>query len=187
MPVAEGLGLRQQFQNSPRRAGSALPAPPDGVASRRSARHRPARLLLLGPLLTLAAVAPALQSGRWQVTSAPTGATLDGRPLGDLPYTPPAPQSLCLTATDAADPAAWLARDAAKGCALTTRTLAGGRVELSGTCPPSAKGLTRGTVRITGRWTPTSYDLRFVTTNPSENGVMGFSGAMTGRRIGACG
>ena len=146
------------------------------------------RPLLFVPLLTLAAAAPTLQSGRWTTASAPTGATLDGRKLDDLPYTaPPGPNAVCLSATDAADPAAWLARDVAKGCVFERRRLAGGRIDLAGTCPPQAPGLARGTVRITGRWSATSYDLTFATTNPSETGVMGFTGTMTGRRTGPCG
>lgn len=139
-------------------------------------------VLLLG-----ATIPPVLQPGLWQVASAPGAATLDGRPLTDLPYTPPAgPATVCLTPAEAANPAAWLARDAAKGCDLSRRSLAGGEVHLAGTCAPQTADLARGTVRITGRWTPTSYDLRFATENPSENGRMGFTGTLTGRRVGPC-
>lgn len=139
-------------------------------------------------LMLLAATAPAaFQPGQWQVATAPGTATLDGKPLGDLPYSgPDAPDSFCLAAAQAADPAAWLARDIAPGCTLTRRVIAGGRVDLAGTCPPQAPGLPRGTVRLTGRYSPTGYALRFVTTNPSENGVMGFTGTMTGKRVGEC-
>lgn len=145
-------------------------------------RSTPALLLLL-------AAAPAgFTPGQWQLTSAPGTATLDGRPLRDLPYTPPtAPETMCVTASELRDPAAWLARGVAEGCTFTRRSIAGGRIAMTGTCAPQAPGLARGTLRLTGRWTPTGYDLRFTTANPSENGVMGFTGTMTGKRVGACG
>lgn len=144
-------------------------------------------LLALAPLLLLAASHAGFTPGLWQLTSAPGAATLDGKPLGDLPYTAPAaPEQVCATAAELSDPAAWLSRGVAQGCSFSRRQVAGGRVDMAGTCPPQAPGLARGAVRLTGRWTPTRYDLRFTTTNPSENGVMGFTGTMTGRRTGAC-
>lgn len=142
--------------------------------------------LMLLPLLA-AATPVKLRPGLWHIASAPAGASLDGRHLDDLPYTPPAgPDTICLTPAQAADPAAWLARDSAQGCTLTRNTVAGGKVDIAGSCPPQATGLARGTVKLAGRWTPTSYALRFATTNPSENGVMGFTGTLTGKRIGDC-
>ncbi|HEU0045128.1 DUF3617 domain-containing protein [Sphingomonas sp.] len=144
------------------------------------------RLLIALPLLLAAASPAGFTPGLWQVTSAPGTATLGGRSLGDLPYDAPAtPGEVCLSAADAAN-GAWLARDLGPGCTLTSRKLVKGRIDLAGTCAPQAPGLARGTVRITGRWTTTSYDLRFTTRNPSENGVMGFTGTMSGKRIGAC-
>ncbi len=146
------------------------------------------RSLLLLPLL-LAAAPAGLTPGLWRITSVPGTATLNGQPLGDLPYTPPAspPAPICVTATQAQDPQAWLAsRHMPDGCTVTSHATVRGRVEIAGTCPPQAPGLARGTVRLTGRWTPTSYDLRFATINPSENGVMGFSGVITGKRVGDC-
>lgn len=141
--------------------------------------------LLLLPLL--AAAAPAgFSPGLWQVTSTPGTATLNGRALGDLPYDAPAvPSTICLSAAEARDPL-WLTRSLAPGCTLTRRAFSGGRIDVSGRCEPQAEGLSRGVVTLTGRWTPTSYDLRFATTNPSENGVMGFTGTMAGKRVGAC-
>ena len=141
---------------------------------------------LVLPLL-LAATPAGFTPGLWQITSAPGVATLDGQPLGDLPYTPPtAPESVCVPAGELRDPAAWLSRTVAEGCTLTRRSIARGRVDIAGACPPQAPGLRPGAVRLTGRWTPGAYDLRFVTTNPSENGVMGFTGTLTGKRIGDC-
>ena len=138
--------------------------------------------------LLLAATTPVSpRPGRWLVESAPGTASLDGRPLTDLPYqAPAAPRAICLTADAARDPVAWLAGDTGKGCTFEQRTMAGGRIDLRGTCPPPAEGAPAGTIRLTGRWTPTSYRVRFVTTNPSENGVMGFSGTLSGRRVGDC-
>ena len=143
------------------------------------------RLFLALPLLFAAAPA-GFTPGLWQLTSAPGTATLNGRSLGDLPYSGPAvPPTICLTPTEASS-TDWLTRDLAPGCTVTRRSLAGGRIDLAATCPPQAEGLAGGTVRVTGRWTPTRYDLRFTTSNPSENGVMGFSGTMSGRRVGTC-
>ena len=144
------------------------------------------RILCL-PLILTATGPAALQPGQWQITTAPGTATLDGKPLGDLPYTgPAAPAAICLTPAQASDPAAWLGRDLPSGCTFSRKSIANGRVDLAGTCPPQADGLARGNIRLTGRWTPTGYALRFATSNPSENGVMGFTGTMTGQRIGAC-
>jgi hypothetical protein len=144
-----------------------------------------AMLLATGPMLT-AATPTTFIPGLWQVTSTPGTATLNGRPLGDLPYSGPAtPPTVCLTAAEAGS-AAWLSRDLAPGCTLTRTRLQNGRVDVAATCPSQAPGLPRGSVRLTGRWTPTGYDLRFVTRNPSENGVMGFTGTMTGKRVGDC-
>ena len=143
------------------------------------------RYLIALPLL-LAAAPAGFIPGLWQLSSAPGTATLDGQPLGDLPYTGPGtPPTVCLTAAQARDPA-WLARGLAIGCTVTRRSLARGRIDLAATCPPQAQGLASGTIRVTGRWTPTSYALRFTTRNPSENGVMGFTGTMTGKRVGIC-
>lgn len=146
------------------------------------------RLLIALPLLaaTPATAPTGFTPGLWQVESAPGKATLNGRSLGNLPYdAPAAPGTICLTATDA-NSGAWLARDIAPGCTLTRRKLGKGRIDFAGTCAPQAPGLARGAVRLSGRWTRTSYDLRFTTRNPSENGVMGFTGTMTGKRIGDC-
>lgn len=141
------------------------------------------------PLLLAAATPAGLTPGLWQVTSAPTGATLDGRPLTDLPYTPPAAPAapICMTAIQARDPATWLASShMPQGCTTTARSVAKGRIAISGTCPPQAPGLARGTVKLTGTWSPDGYTLRFATLNPSENGVMGFTGTVTAKRVGAC-
>lgn len=137
--------------------------------------------------LAVAAAPAGFAPGQWEMMSAPGIATLDGRALGDLPYTAStAPDRVCLSAADVQDPATLLSRTVAQGCTFTRRSVAGGRIDIAGTCAPQAPGLAGGTVRLTGRWTPVSYEVRFTTSNPSENGVMGFSGTMTGKRIGPC-
>lgn len=148
------------------------------------------RLLLAFPLPLLLAATPAgFTPGLWQITSTPTGATLNGRPLTDLPYTPPTTPSapICMTAAQARDPAVWLANgNMPQGCTATSRSIARGRIAIAGTCPPQAPGLARGTVKLSGSWSPARYSLRFATQNPSENGVMGFSGTVEARRVGDC-
>ena len=139
--------------------------------------------------LVLVAATPAagLRPGLWQVATSPGTATLDGRPLSDLPYTAPtAPDQVCLTAAQAAAPAAWFAHDAAAGCTFTRERIAGGKIDMAGTCPPQAPGLAGGTVHLTGSWQADRYTLRFATINPGENGRMGFTGTTIARRVGDC-
>jgi hypothetical protein len=136
-------------------------------------------------LVAAAPAAPLLRPGLWLVDSTPQAATLDGRKLDELPYAPPPPQRICLSAAQAADPASWFARDSA-GCTLTRRRVAAGAVAIEGTCPSPDAGLARGTVRMTGRYTANSYALRFATIVNGDNGRMGFDGTMTGKRIGDC-
>ena len=145
------------------------------------------RRIAASACLSLLAAAPAspLRPGLWQVESTPQVATLDGRTLAQLPYDAPPPQTICLSAADAADPAKWFARDSAD-CTLTQHDVAGGQVTIAGTCPSPDAGRPRGTVRITGRVTPASYALRVATIVNGDNGRMGFDGTMTGKRIGDC-
>lgn len=138
-------------------------------------------------LLLGAANPPAtLQPGLWRYDNVPRTATLDGRRLADLPYTPSGPQTVCLTPAEAAAPARWFARDSGNDCSFTRTSIAGGKVDIVGTCPASEPGFDRGSVRLTGRWTPTAYTIRFATLTHGDNGRMGFDGTMTGRRIGDC-
>ena len=136
-------------------------------------------------LLLAAAPATPLRPGLWEVQSAPETATLDGRKLDQLPYAAPPPQTICLTPAEAADPARWFARDSAD-CTLTRRAVADGRVAIAGTCASPDAGQPRGTVEMTGRFTPQSYALRFRTIVNGDNGRMGFDGSMTGKRVGDC-
>lgn len=148
---------------------------------------KPILLALAAATLTGAATPPTrLSPGEWQIENVPVGASLDGRALGDLPYTPGAPQRVCLSAADAVDPARWFLRDSGKGCTIAERSIAGGRVAIAATCPGQAAGDAPGTVHLTGTWAPGRYDLRFATTTVGENGTMGFTGTITGRRLGAC-
>ena len=142
-------------------------------------------LLLAAALLAGAPSAP-LRPGLWRFTNTPGAATLDGRPLSELPVGPVTSETVCLTPADAAQPARWLARDLLGDCTLTRTGVAGGAVDISGVCPASDMGRAPGSLRLTGRYTATSYDLRFATIAHGENGTMGFSGAMTGARVGNC-
>lgn len=142
---------------------------------------------LIALLLLAATTATTPQPGLWAITSAPQQATLNGRPLGDLPYTPPtAPERQCLGAADLTDPVAFVAKQAPPGCAVAGRLATAHGVTLTGTCPPQADGLARGNFHLIATWTQTTYSIRFSTSNPSENGVMGFTGRVDGRRVGAC-
>jgi hypothetical protein len=136
-------------------------------------------------LVAAAPATPPLRSGLWEVESTPEAATLDGRKLAQLPYDPPPPQTICLSPADAADPARWFARDSAE-CSLSQRAVGNGQVAIAGTCPSPDSGKPRGTVRISGRYTATSYALRFATIVNGDNGRMGFDGTMTGKRVGDC-
>lgn len=137
-------------------------------------------------LLVAAAGGAAPQAGLWELTSAPQQASLNGRPLGDLPYTPSIPERRCLAASDLGDPVALVAGQTPPGCVVTRRSATAQGAVITGTCPPPAAGLPRGNFRLTGRWDRDSYSVRYTTANPSENGVMGFAGRIDARRVGAC-
>ncbi len=144
------------------------------------------RVLAVPALLLAAVPAAPLRPGLWRFTNTPGAASLDGRPLHELPVGPVTSETVCLSPADAAAPARWLARDLMGDCTLTKTGLAGGTVDIAGTCPAQGEGQAPGTLTLTGRYSATSYDLRFATVAHGENGTMGFSGAMTGTRVGDC-
>lgn len=146
-------------------------------------RLRPA---LAASALLAAAPASPLAPGAWTFTNTPGAATLDGRPLADLPVGAPTQDRTCLTPDQARTPARWLARDIAGDCTLTKETVAGGRVDVAGTCPAQDSGQPAGSLAIRGTYAADRYDLTFQTVAHGENGAMAFSGAMRGRRTGAC-
>lgn len=140
--------------------------------------------LLLLPLL--AATGTSLMSGEYAITDTPGQASLNGQPLGDLPYTAKPPERICLSPAQARDPVAIIRKQVPTGCTVA-RTIKGhGNVTLSGSCRPQAAGLARGSFRLTGRWTADTYQVGFTTENPSENGRMGFTGQLKARRVGDC-
>ena len=143
-------------------------------------------LVAAGLAFLAAAPAAPLRPGLWRFTNTPGAATLDGRVMRELPVSPATSEDVCLTPTDAAQPARWLARDVMGDCTLTRTAVARGAVNVTGTCPSQGDGLAPGTLRLTGRYTATSYDLRFATIANGENGRMGFAGAMAGKRVGDC-
>ncbi len=145
------------------------------------------RAALLAPatLLTIGAANPNLSPGLWQVRNTPGVATLDGKELDDLPLGPPKVQEICVAPAEAADPVAFFARDTREDCRITSGNLAGGKVEISGRCP-NPEEQTEGTMKLSGRYDSESYELDFATTAEDFQGVMTFSGKLTGKRIGAC-
>ena len=126
-----------------------------------------------------------LAPGLWQLVNTPGVATLDGRELDDLPLGPVKTQEVCLAAADAADPAGFFARDTQADCKITSAKLAGGTVEIVGACPNPDEG-NEGALKLSGRYAPDRYELDFSTRAEDFQGVMTFSGKLTGRRIGAC-
>ncbi|WP_174297509.1 DUF3617 domain-containing protein [Sphingomonas bacterium] len=138
------------------------------------------------PLLIGASPVPPLSPGAWTFISTPVSASLDGRVLHDLPVGEITSETTCLTPAQATAPGPWLARDLLHDCTLDRASVAGGRVAITGHCPPPTPGFAAGTLRITGRYTAASYDLRFATVSPDQNGTMGFDGLMTGKRTGNC-
>ena len=138
-------------------------------------------------LLTLAAASDAqLRPGLWEVVNQPGVATLDGKELDDLPLGPIKTQQICLAAGDAADPARFFARDTAADCRILSSSLAGGQVRIKGACPNPEEG-NEGAVELSGKFDATSYKLDFATRAEDFQGVMTFSGKLTGRRVGECG
>ena len=149
------------------------------VARVRAAVLAPALLLLVGASdLTIA-------PGLWQVRNTPGTATLDGKELDDLPLGPVQTQEICVSAADAADPVAFFARDTKDECRITKGVAADGRVDITGNCP-NPEEEREGTMKLTGRYTADSYEIDFATTSEDFQGVMTFSGKLTGKHVGAC-
>lgn len=149
-------------------------------------RGRPALLMLAaGAPLLLAGSDLTLKPGLWELVNTPGIATLDGRELDDLPLGPVRKQEVCLAAAQAADPAAFFARDTAADCRITRASLTGGKVEIRGACPNPEEG-NEGQLKLSGQYRPDGYELDFSTRAEDFQGVMTFSGKLTGRRIGDC-
>jgi hypothetical protein len=149
-------------------------------------RH-PARIAALAPaLLLLAAAADSpIAQGLWETRNTPGVATLDGRPLAELPLGEIKTDKLCLSRKAAADPVRFFARDLDRGCTIASGKASGGKVRIQGTCPNQLEG-PDGTFLLTGRYNRHSYTIHFATTAVGDNGKMTFSGKMTGRRVAAC-
>ncbi len=136
--------------------------------------------------LLLAAGDAPLASGLWEIRNTPGVATLDGRPLVDLPLGPIKTQTLCLGSSETKDPVRFFARDLGEDCAIATANLAAGQVRIAGTCPNQIEG-PDSTFELAGKVNSDRYDVGFATTAVGDNGRMTFSGKMTGRRVGSCG
>jgi Protein of unknown function (DUF3617) len=142
--------------------------------------------LLAAPLLFLAAATDTpLSPGLWEVKNIPTAMSLDGKLLDDVPLGEAKTQRICLASAQAADPAAFFARDTQEECKLTQATAAAGKVDIKGTCPNPEEG-NEGSLSLSGRYASDSYELDFSSTAEDFQGVMTFKGKLTGRRIGPC-
>lgn len=126
-----------------------------------------------------------LTPGLWEIRNTPGVATLDGQVLDDLPLGEIRTQKLCLAAADVADPAAFFARDTQADCRITTVAADGDRIDIVGVCPNPDEGV-EGALKLSGRYGPDSYELDFSTRAEDFQGVMTFSGRLTGRRVGSC-
>jgi hypothetical protein len=126
-----------------------------------------------------------LAPGLWEVRHTPGQATLDGKLLDDLPLGEPRTQQICLAAHEASDPVAFFARDTQADCRVTSGSAAGGKVDIKGSCPNPEEG-NEGTMSLSGRYAGDSYELDFATRSEDFQGVMTFSGKLSGRRIGPC-
>ena len=138
-----------------------------------------------GALLAGASEAPGLAPGLWETVNRPGTATLDGRALNDLPLFEIQTERVCLSPEAAAEPAAFLAGDVAGECSLGKAVVADGRLEVTGVCP-SEEGFEPGTLRMTGAVGRESYEISFETTTEKDNGRLGFTGTLSGRRVGEC-
>jgi hypothetical protein len=145
------------------------------------------RLLTMatGAPLLLASADATLAPGLWELVNTPGVATLDGRELDDLPLGPIKKQEVCLAAAEAANPAAFFARDTAADCRITSASLSGGKVEIIGACPNPEEG-NEGLLKLSGAYGADRYELDFATRAEDFQGVMTFSGKLSGRRIGDC-
>lgn len=149
--------------------------------------HLPARIATLAPALLLVAAAAdsPIAEGLWETLNTPGIATLDGRPLENLPLGDIKTDRTCLGGAAAADPVRFFARDIGEGCTIASGTATGGKVRIEGTCPNQLDG-PDGTFLLTGRYDRESYEMEFETSAVGDNGRMTFSGKMTGRRVAAC-
>lgn len=145
------------------------------------------RAVALAPafLLLIGASSPSISPGLWQVRNTPGVATLDGKELDDLPLGPIQNQEICVSAADAADPVAFFARDTKDECRITDGTAAGGRIDIKGSCP-NPEDEREGSMKLAGRYTSTSYEIDFATTSEDFQGVMTFSGKLSGKHVGPC-
>ena len=136
-------------------------------------------------LLLLAAGDAPLTAGLWEIRNTPGVATLDGRPLNELPLSPIKSETICIPAAEAKDPVRFLTRDMGEDCKVANGVVKAGSVAIAGSCPNQLEG-PDGSFEISGKLGPASYEVDFATTAVGDNGKMTFSGKMTGRRVGDC-
>ncbi len=90
-----------------------------------------------------------------------------------------------MAASEAAEPATFFARETQGVCSVTSSDVTAGKVAIAGSCPNPEEG-TVGSMKLSGRYDSASYELDFATTAEDFQGVMTFSGKLSGKRIGAC-
>lgn len=139
---------------------------------------------LAGCVSTAISVGP-LSPGLWEISNRPGRASLDGRELHELPLPPQKPERICLTAAQAADPASFLAGTSGAECKTGKVAMAEGKVRIEASCA-NPDGGRDGTMLLAGRYGRQSYAIDFATTAYGDNGTMGFSGKLIGRRVGDC-
>ena len=126
------------------------------------ATGRTNRWRLRSPFSCLVPATRRLEPGLWEIRSIPGAATLDGKVLDDLPLGESRTERVCLAAAQAADPAAFFARDTQQDCKITRSNTAAGRVDISGSCPSPEDG-SDGTMKLSGRYSSDSYELELAT------------------------
>jgi len=145
-------------------------------------------------LLVLAASSPALlaaddrlpvRPGLWEVVNRPGVATLDGRTLDSLPLFKIEPERLCLDRAKAVEPATFLPGELRENCRITETRIEGSQIVVKGSCP-SLDGGEDGTLLLKGKLEPERYSVDFETSAAGDNGLMTFSGTLSGRRLGEC-
>lgn len=137
-------------------------------------------------VLVLAADAAPLNTGAWEILNTPGVAALDGQILNELPIEPVKSSRICVTAKEAADPAAFFNRDMDPACSIAKSHTSGGAVHISGTCPNQLGEGPDGQFELKGKFDSRSYDIDFATTAFGDNGKMTFSGNLKGRYLGSC-
>lgn len=144
--------------------------------------------ILVGLFLLGATSSPqAFRAGLWTQIATPGLATIDGRRKEALPMDQPSPEKMCMVPAAATAPAVWMTGQLGDNCSITHENLLGGRVDIKATCANPDTGESPGTLRMTGRWSDSAFDVHFATQTRGNGQSFAFSGQIVGRRLGDCG